>query len=229
MAIHRGPDGFPLQYVSNAEIVSMPRRHHKRWLHMGVKRRFISLAPPLFIQQTILPASNNEETKAPLCLSSVKVPSNTNELPLHGTRNVESVPVPWRHLERWQPFFISFVVARWLIRANKLGGLWFKQLHGVLFGDGDRRQLTWSMLSVIITVKHGYVISASMRPISPKFDCLFNSLFDLITKKMSRHRFTAPLWGGCLVTGGLEDSHYKGPAMRKVFPCHGVVMRNGKL
>ena len=93
---------------------------------MGVKRRFISLTPPLFIQQIILPASNNEETKAPLCLSSVKVPSNTNELPLHGTRNVESVPVPWRHLERWQPFFISFVVTRWLIRANKLGGFWFK-------------------------------------------------------------------------------------------------------
>ena len=48
-----------------------------------------------------------------------------------------------------------------------------------------------------------------------QLDCLFNSLYSPPTKKSSKHCIMIPLQG--------KAPSYKGPVMRKAFPCHVVV------
>ena len=123
---------------------------------MGVERGFISLTPRLFIQQVIR-------------ANSKRGPSNTNELPLHKTSNLEIVSMPWRHLEGWKSsFIISLVAIPWHDCVSKLVCLLFK--HWLRFClEMGWQQLPWLMLSESIIVCQDDALWASRRrPISQR-------------------------------------------------------------
>ena len=50
-----------------------------------------------------------------------------------------------------------------------------------------------------------------------QFNCLFNSLPRLTSKKTSKHRITDPLWGE---STGYRWIPHKGPVTRRAFPCY---------
>ena len=49
-------------------------------------------------------------TKRQRLLITARGPLNANELPLHRASDIESVSMPWRQLEGWQPSFIISLV-----------------------------------------------------------------------------------------------------------------------